>query len=80
MRCVDPETGERLNDPAWMIFDERYRRRYGAPGGSPGGLTTAQTVGALARACRIDEGRLVETVDAFNRNARLGRDPYSTGV
>ncbi len=75
MRRVDPETGERLNDPAWMIFDERYRRRYGAPGGSPAGLTTAQTVGALARACRIDEGRLVETVDAFNRNARLGRDP-----
>jgi 3-oxosteroid 1-dehydrogenase len=71
--------------PCWLIFDDRYRRRYAHvrshPGYFPkemlesGKLKTAPTLAALAELCGIDPEGLAETVERFNEHARHGRDP-----
>ncbi len=71
--------------PCWLIFDDRYRKRYAHvrshPGYFPkemlesGKLKRAATLAELAELCGIDADGLAETVDHFNENARRGVDP-----
>ncbi len=76
--------------PCWLVFDERYRKRYAHvrshPGHFPkemlesGRLKKASTLAELAGLCGIDADGLAETVDHFNEHARDGRDPeYGRG-
>ncbi len=76
--------------PCWLIFDDRYRKRYAHvrshPGYFPkqmyesGRLKKAATLVELAELCGIDPDGLVETVDHFNEHARRGVDPdYGRG-
>ena len=76
--------------PCWLIFDDRYRKRYAhqrsRPGRFPrkllesGMLKQAWTLDDLARMCGIDPAGLTATIERFNRNAEQGRDPdYGRG-
>ena len=76
--------------PCWLIFDDRYRKRYAhlrsSPGRFPrkllesGRLKQAWTLDDLARMCGIDATGLSETVERFNENAAKGVDPdYGRG-
>jgi 3-oxosteroid 1-dehydrogenase len=76
--------------PCWLIFDDRYRKRYAHvrahPGHFPkemlesGRLKKAATLRELAALCGIDADGLMETVDHFNAHARNGVDPdYGRG-
>ncbi|MGH9016695.1 MAG: FAD-binding protein, partial [Acidimicrobiales bacterium] len=76
--------------PCWLIFDDRYRKRYAhqrsRPGRFPrtlfegGMLKQAWTLADLARLCAIDADGLADTVDRFNRYAAQGLDPdYGRG-
>jgi 3-oxosteroid 1-dehydrogenase len=71
--------------PCWLIFDDRYRKRYAhlrsRPGRFPkklfesGMLKQAWTLEDLARMCGIDPAGLAETVERFNLGAAQGKDP-----
>ena len=76
--------------PCWLIFDDRYRKRYAhlrsSPGRFPrkllesGMLKQAWTLADLARMCGIDEAGLATTVERFNEHASKGLDPdYGRG-
>jgi len=76
--------------PCWLIFDDRYRKRYAhqrsRPGRFPrallesGNLKQAWTLQDLARQCGIDPEGLAETVECFNEHAARGEDPdYGRG-
>ena len=76
--------------PCWLIFDDRYRKRYAhlrsSPGRFPrkllesGMLKQAWTLGDLAHMCDIDPVGLADTVERFNTNAVRGTDPdYGRG-
>jgi 3-oxosteroid 1-dehydrogenase len=76
--------------PCWLIFDDRYRKRYAhlrsRPGRFPkklfesGMLKLAWTLDDLARLCGIDPTGLSETVERFNEHAANGVDPdYGRG-
>ncbi len=76
--------------PCWLIFDDRYRKRYAHVRSSPGRfprkllesgmLKQAWTLGDLAHMCDIDPAGLAETVERFNANAVRGTDPeYGRG-
>ena len=77
---VDPVDGSLRNQPAWMIFDARYRRSYPLAGhppaeSAPDWVTTAPTLAELAEAVGIDPEALEKTVAAFNAPASEGVDP-----
>jgi 3-oxosteroid 1-dehydrogenase len=71
--------------PCWLIFDDRYRKRYAHvrshPGYFPkemlesGKLKKAATLAELAELCSIDADGLIETIDHFNEHAAKGVDP-----
>jgi 3-oxosteroid 1-dehydrogenase len=71
--------------PCWLVFDDRYRKRYAHQRSSPGRfprkllesgmLKQAWTLDDLAHMCDIDPAGLAETVEGFNENARHGIDP-----
>jgi 3-oxosteroid 1-dehydrogenase len=76
--------------PCWLIFDDRYRKRYAHQRSSPGRfprqllesgmLKQAWTLDDLARMCGIDQAGLADTVERFNPNAERGIDPdYGRG-
>jgi 3-oxosteroid 1-dehydrogenase len=76
--------------PAWLVFDDRYRKRYAhqrsQPGHFPkkllqsGNLKQAWTLKDLAHMCGIDAQGLGATVERFNEHAREGVDPdYGRG-
>ncbi len=76
--------------PCWLIFDDRYRKRYAhqrsRPGRFPrkllesGMLKQAWTLKDLANMCGIDSSGLSETVERFNEHAARGVDPdYGRG-
>lgn len=76
----DVERGGLRNQPAWMVFDARHRRRYPLVGHPPGGsapdwVESAATLRELAERCEVDANGLEETVAAFNEHAVEGRDP-----
>ena len=71
---------------AWLLCDQRFIRRYGlghvrplpfplGPSLRSGYLQRGDSIAALASACGIDGLTLRATVDSYNREARLGRDP-----
>ena len=77
--------------PCWLVFDDRYRKRYAHVRSSPGRfpkkllqsgmLKQAWTLGDLARICGIDPAGLTATIERFNEHARLGVDPdYGRGA
>jgi 3-oxosteroid 1-dehydrogenase len=71
--------------PCWLIFDDRYRKRYAhvrsSPGRFPkesfesGKIKKAATLRELADLCGIDPDGLIETVEEFNTYAVDGKDP-----
>lgn len=71
--------------PAWIITDDRYRRRYAngksLPGRLPqewidkGWVRRADTIGELAVQIDLDPAELAATVARFNRSAAKGDDP-----
>jgi 3-oxosteroid 1-dehydrogenase len=71
--------------PCWLIFDDRYRKRYAHQRSSPGRfprkllesgmLKQAWTLDDLAHMCGIDSTGLSDTVERFNGNAAQGIDP-----
>ncbi len=76
--------------PCWLIFDDRYRKRYAHQRSSPGRfprkllesgmLKQAWTLDDLAHMCDIDAAGLSGTVERFNQNAVRGIDPdYGRG-
>src|SRR5438270_2668330 len=77
--------------PCWLIFDDRYRKRYAHQRSSPGRfprkllesgmLKQAWTLDDLAHMCGIDSTGLSETVERFNGHAAHGIDPdYGRGA
>lgn len=65
---------------AWLICDDRYRRRYPLPGWRRGAEPPAwvhrgDNLDALAAAIGVPAEALAATVRDFNRHAALGRDP-----
>ncbi len=76
--------------PCWLIFDDRYRKRYAHQRSSPGRfprkllesgmLKQAWTLDDLAHMCDIDAAGLSGTDERFNQNAVRGIDPdYGRG-
>ena len=76
--------------PCWLIFDDRYRKRYAHQRSSPGRfpkklfesgmLKQAWTLADLAKLCGIDPTGLSETIERFNEHAARGIDPdYGRG-
>jgi 3-oxosteroid 1-dehydrogenase len=77
--------------PCYLLFDATYRSKYAVGHIKPGKveqdarlapenfesglLTRADSLEELADKLQIDRDALRNTVDAFNRNARLGEDP-----
>ena len=67
------------NQPAFMIFDDRFRERYpvaNAPPGQPAhpSIARANTLPQLAVAIGIDAAGLVATTQRFNADVADGRD------
>jgi 3-oxosteroid 1-dehydrogenase len=76
--------------PCWLIFDDRYRKRYAHQRSSPGRfprkllesgmLKQAWTLDDLAHMCGVDSSGLSGTVERFNGNVARGIDPdYGRG-
>jgi len=68
------------NNPAWLVFDERFRSRYPIAGFQPnqapeGLIESAATLGELADRIGVDPATLEDTVDRFNQYVSVGRDP-----
>jgi len=72
------------NDPAFMIFDAEFLRRYPLPGVSPGGVTqdqvpdwvaSAGSPSELAAAIGVDPDGLERTVSRWNKACAQGADP-----
>jgi len=71
--------------PCWLVFDDRYRKRYAHlrshPGHFPrrlmesGNVKQAWTLHDLARVCDIDAEGLAATIERFNEHAARGVDP-----
>jgi 3-oxosteroid 1-dehydrogenase len=79
LRSWDPLRKCWTNFPCYLIFDEQYRRKYAYAGLGPEERYLPEVVRAdslvdLAAALGIDP-RLVSTVEDFNAEAALGRDP-----
>jgi succinate dehydrogenase/fumarate reductase flavoprotein subunit len=71
---------------SWLICDHRSQRRYPFGMSKPfpvpewpyvrsGYLNRSETLAGLARTCGIDPAGLTDTVEHFNKNARIGLDP-----
>lgn len=79
LHAFDPVSYEWPNLPAWLIFDERFRRRYAlatiVPGEPvPGWVVRADSPTRLAEKVGIDPEGLIRTLERFNGMARAGRD------
>ena len=77
---LDPATLRHANAAAWLVCDDRYRRRYALPGSRRGAEPAAwvhrgDTLNELATAIGVPPAALSETVSEFNRHAAAGADP-----
>jgi 3-oxosteroid 1-dehydrogenase len=68
------------NDPAYMIFDDGFRKRYPLPGLAPGGdvpgwIPRAGSLRELAARIGVDPGGLERTVGRWNDACAKGEDP-----
>lgn len=80
LHAFDPTAHRRSHAPAWLVFDESFRRRY--PVGAaqpqqpaPSWFVRGDSLAQLAKTAGIDPGGLEETVATFNAHARDGVDP-----
>jgi succinate dehydrogenase/fumarate reductase flavoprotein subunit len=69
------------NDPAYLVFDAGYLRRYPLPGipfggQAPGWVARAGSVRELAGRIGVDPDGLERTVAAWNQACAVGRDPH----
>ncbi len=74
------EAGTFPNDPAYMIFDDGFRRRYPLPGTRPGDpapdwIARGGTPAELAAATGIDPAGLEHAIARWNKNCADGADP-----
>jgi 3-oxosteroid 1-dehydrogenase len=72
--------GEYPNDPAYMIFDEGFRRRYPLPGivpaqEAPAWVARAASPRELAAAIGVNQDGLERTISRWNDACAKGRDP-----
>ncbi len=77
---LDPATLRHANAAAWLVVDDRYRRRYALPGcrrgaEPPSWVHRGASLADLAAAIGVPPGTLSETVTEFNRNVAAGSDP-----
>ncbi len=77
---LDPATLRHANAAAWLVCDDRYRRRYPLPGCRRGAepppwVHRGDTLAELAAAIGVPPAALGETVAEFNRHAAAGVDP-----
>ena len=73
-------TPDRSGAAAWLVCDDRYRRRYPLPGcrrgaEPPAWVHRGDSPGELAAAIGVPAAALSETVAEFNRHAAAGADP-----
>lgn len=75
---IDPQTGRQENNPAWLVFDSSYQRKYPVAGSTPGRpaswMSSAPTLEELARKIGVDPDGLTSTVRRFNADAATGVD------
>jgi succinate dehydrogenase/fumarate reductase flavoprotein subunit len=75
---TDPETGECMNQPAWVISDNQFQKRYeefAVKISKPEWLIVDKTLAGLAEKIGVDADSLKNTVNRFNRFAEVGEDP-----
>ena len=73
-------TPDQSDIAAWLVCDDRYRRRYPLPGCRRGAepppwVHRGDTLAELAAAIGVPAAALSETVAEFNRHAVAGNDP-----
>lgn len=80
MRAVGPD-GSALNTPAFFIWDDQYRARFGTPGDVPdNAVVEATTLDDLAVRSGIAARPLQDEIAAFNAAATSGAaDPFGRG-
>ncbi len=77
----DPTSFAFENNPAWLIFDERFLRDYPVAGYGPsirkpeGLITSGATLTELAQKLSLPADELERTVERFNSFAHTGNDP-----
>ena len=74
----DKATGSLINQPAWLISDSQYRRKYenfSVKLRKPGWLIRDETLKGLADRIKVNAEGLQETVSRFNLFAKQGKDP-----
>ena len=74
----DAATGALVNQPAWLISDAQFRRKYedfSVKVNSPDWLIKGETLNGLADRIGVDAEGLQETVSRFNTYAKQGKDP-----
>ena len=86
-RTFDPTHLSFENNPAWLLFDNDFLRRYPIAGFGPniekpeGLIRSASTLDALAELISVPSETLSATVLRFNANAAQGVDPdFQRGV
>jgi len=77
---LDSGIPDEADTAAWLICDDRYRRRYPLPGCQRGAepptwVHRGDTLAELAAAIGVSPTALSETVAEFNRHAAAGTDP-----
>ena len=77
--AIDVSSFEYPNHPAWMIFDRHYLTRYGLAGfrgesATPGWLTEAPGLAALAAAIGVPADELGQAVARWNEQSARGQD------
>jgi 3-oxosteroid 1-dehydrogenase len=75
---IDPHTLGQQHSPAWLVFDQRYLRKYPVAGSTPGTpaewMASADTLAGLAARIGVDPKGLAATVERFNADAAAGTD------
>ena len=74
----DAATGSLVNQPAWLISDSQFHRKYedlSLTLRSPDWLIKDKTLNGLAARIGVDAGGLQKTVNRFNTYAKQGKDP-----
>lgn len=80
LHSFDPGGFRFERDPAWLVFDATYRRRYAVgptltDDPTPAWWVTADDLPSLAEGMGVDATELIATVDRFAAAAEAGDDP-----